>query len=194
MPTDRAQKFLATLERTRPIPTKEVEAIILRQGFPCFPPWLEFHERYAGYIEPIGRDTAVWGLIHRESHWHTPGEATIDHFEENDEWEIICAEVHPSYNYTLNQAGEFGDGRAISFDVKVERNALGASFSARGPSRYLQPADLADPALSERIRKWMPSALDKAASDKYRRYYADDRLLVREDAKTGELIDGWERL
>ena len=85
-------------------------------------------------------------------------------------------------------------GRAISFDVKVERNALGASFTARGPWGYLQRTDLTDPALSDRIRKWMPYSLDKAASDKYRRYYADDQLLIREDAKTGQLIDGWERL
>jgi hypothetical protein len=55
----RAEKFLETLERRPAVPTKGVEAIIRDQGAPCFPSWLEFHEQYAGYVDVIGRDSAV---------------------------------------------------------------------------------------------------------------------------------------
>jgi len=164
MLTSRAANYLAGLERLERVSTREVETTLLGQGFPCFAPWLEFHERYAGYVEPMGRDVAIWGIVHRRSEWLDSGRADVDREIKMDIWYAVCADVHPAYNYRLNNDGEFFGRMATSFDVKIERNALVASFSAKGPNRYIT-SELHDAAFAQRLRAELGPRLDAAASD-----------------------------
>src|SRR5215467_1789624 len=107
MLSSRAVAFLSTLERRSFVPTRKVEEIIGNRGYPCYPKWLEFHERFAGYVETIGPDVAVWGLIHENPQWLLPMKADIDREPLQETWYITCADVHPSYNYRLDDKGEF---------------------------------------------------------------------------------------
>src|SRR5258708_6735285 len=96
MLTQRATRFLTNLERRSAIPTKEIESIIRSKGYPCFAPWLDFHERFAGYVEVWGRDWAIWGLAHGAPHWLAPQAAEIDREPHEETWYISCVDCHPS--------------------------------------------------------------------------------------------------
>src|SRR6185295_3182144 len=124
MLTERARKYLATLQRMEAIPTRDAEASLRQQEVPISPAWLDFHDRYAGYVEPMGHDVAIWGLIHREPTFLEAGRVSVDHIVQPDldEWYVVCADVHPSYQYELDSKGEFFE-KARSFDVLVEQNA-----------------------------------------------------------------------
>jgi hypothetical protein len=127
MTTARAQRYLATLHRQDPEPIAAVREAIARELSPPPEPWLEFHERYAGYEEPLGSEEfAVWGIVHRSPYWLAAGEAQVE--RSGTECYVTCAEVHPSFDYRLSATGAFsssgGGRRARSFDVKVERDAV----------------------------------------------------------------------
>ena len=187
----RARSFLETLERRPFIPTREVEAIIREQGYPCFEPWLDFHDRYAGYHERFGRDGAIWGLAHERPQWLLPRKADIDREVNEEIWYVTCADAHPSYSYRLDNTGEFIGAPAERFDVHVERIALGWDFARRtgGRARPLSAGDLRGPAFAgilERVKAFLVSE----ASDRFARYYMTDTLLLVEDASTGALRKG----
>ena len=148
MPSERAQRYLASLERLTPVPTARVEQVLKDQGSPCFPAWLEFHERYAGHVEPIGLERAVWGLVHAQSRWVKPFRAVVTpSLQAEADWLITCAEVHPSYVYQLGDTGFFKVRGADSFELRLERAALRVDFFARpGAQALYAPAD--DAALS----------------------------------------------
>jgi hypothetical protein len=129
--TPRAQKFLTKLRRLPAVPVSDVVAALERAGAPAYPAWLDFHERYAGYVESLGRESAIWGLVHRDSHWIAPGEVDVmrDDAEDGDgQLMVMCAEAHGSFYYRLYEDGHFssygGGGPCESFDVKVEQNAI----------------------------------------------------------------------
>jgi len=190
MLTKRAQDYLRTLARRPAIPASEVERILKGAGSPCFDPWLAFHESYAGYVEPLGRDTAVWGLVHEQGHWIAPGGASVEKEPHDKAWYIVCADVHPSYSYKLDHLGEFLGEPAVSFDVKVERNALVVDFMSRGKTRYLIQ-ELKDPT---RIKELLEgSAIDPHTADKFARYHVSTRYLLKEDAESGGFVYGWAR-
>jgi hypothetical protein len=193
MLTTRAKNFLSTLERRPAIPTEDVEAIIRGAGCPCFAPWLDFHERYAGYLEVFGRDWAIWGLVHEEPVWLPPRQADIDREPHDETWYITCADVHPSYTYQLDDMGEFLGGPAESFDVYVERIALGWDFHRRSEIRILTADELRGPAFQEIFSDRVKAHLVTEASDSFLRYYMNDTYLVVEDASTGRLRNGWQR-
>lgn len=193
MLTERAQKYLQTLKRVEAVPTPEVAGSLRSQGAPVVPAWLDFHDRYAGYIEPIGRDTAIWGLMHREAMFVDDGKVVLDHIVEDgvDQWFALCADVHGSYRYELDDTGTFWGSPARSFDVKVERNALIWSFSYGRKTQYLLNV-VGKPTLDERFRKDLEGQVDEVASDDYSRYYVNDKYLIRE--VDGKFVLGWERI
>src|SRR5436309_12706969 len=96
----RARRFLSTLERRPAVPTEEVEAILTAAGYPCFVPWLAFHERYAGYVEQFYHDWFIWGLVHQDCYWLTPDQARCE--RDGPVWSVACAEGHPTYCYELD--------------------------------------------------------------------------------------------
>jgi hypothetical protein len=122
----RAQNFLATLERRPAVSIERVREALARAECPPIDSWIDFHERYAGYVDPLGREEAVLGLVHEESRWHRENEVFVDN--EEGPWTICCAEVHPSFDYTLHEDGAFhsfgGGGPCASYDVKVEQDSL----------------------------------------------------------------------
>ena len=124
--TSRARSYLVTLERRPAVPLARVVEALARAGCPPLAPWLDFHERYAGIVDPLGRDEAVLGLVHAAPYWRRANEVDVD--EEGGERQILCAEVHGSYDYTLDESGAFrsygGGGPCVSFDVKVEQDAV----------------------------------------------------------------------
>lgn len=180
--SSRARSFLATLERRPTVPAGEVEEIIIRSGYPCFPHWLQFQDRYAGYVERIGWDTAIWGLIQKNT-----DEPEIEVCEGT--WYITCADLHPSYEYRLDNRGEFLGGRAESFDIHVERLSLGWEFCQRGEARVLDADELQGLVFSDHFRKQIKHHLVPEASDRYSRYYMSDTWLVVELARTEEFLD-----
>ena len=132
--SERAQSYLATFNRRQPVPVGLVADALARSGCPRLDRWLDFHSRFAGYEELIGRDLAVWGIVHAEPTWLDPDEATVE--LRDGEWRVICADVHPSYDYWLDSRGHFvglGNGGPYeAFDVKVERDAVMWEASAHG--------------------------------------------------------------
>jgi hypothetical protein len=140
MLSERAQRYLAGLERLPAVPVSRVEQALRDQGQPCFPAWLEFHERYAGYVETLGLERAVLGIVHEQSRWIVPGRAAAARsYEPEAEWFVACAEAHPSHVYQLGDTGFFKTPAAVSFDVKLERSALRLAFLARAGGKLVLP-------------------------------------------------------
>ncbi len=193
MLTERAQKYLASLDRIRPVPTAEVERVLRNQGSVCPPVWLDFHERYAGYVEPMGgTDTAIWGIVHENSYWLAPGQAHIAESREVDvNWFVACAEVHGSYVYELGDTGMFRQRSAESFDIKVERNAARVTFMREAVGRPRMWVRLKDPAFVERVRR--ETVVVPEASDRFYRLQLGDTLCVILDAETDEVCEALTR-
>jgi hypothetical protein len=74
-----------------------VEQMLVDGGYPCPSVWLDFHERYAGYIEKFGKDAALWGLAHPRAIWVDTNSVEAEFDDSDESWTITCADVHPSY-------------------------------------------------------------------------------------------------
>jgi hypothetical protein len=190
--SSRARRFLATLERRPAVPTAEVEAIITGSGFPCFAPWLTFHERYAGYVERSAHDWFIWGLAHRNPYWLGANAVDVDSELDGKTWYITCADGHPSYTYRLEHTGEFLGGPAESFDIHVERLALGWEFKQRGAARVCSVDELRDPAFRQVFEARVKPYWVAEASDRFSRYYMSDSYFVVESVQSGALRRGYQ--
>lgn len=170
----RAEAWLATLSR-RPAPSvDEVLAAFLTQGIEPLEVWLDFHDRYAGYVEPIGAELAVWGLLHDRGVWAPNGRIDYEPDTGDGDSFVTCADVHPSYDYRLDQNGVLLAGPAASFDVHVERQALRWWFCAVGrPSCRFNVKKKSE---IEEIRS--ATTLVSEASDAEVEYYVGDRMLA----------------
>lgn len=140
----RAQSYLATLRRHPAVPVDEVAKALDRAGAPPYPAWLDFHERYAGFEEPLGRESAIFGIVHAHSYWLKPGEASVEK-EDDGRHSVACAEVHGSFDYRLYEDGSFtsfgGGGPCETFDVKIEQNAAFREATSDG-RRWIRHLDL----------------------------------------------------
>jgi hypothetical protein len=194
MLTERAERYLARLQRIPPVPVSTVEKVIRDRGQKYFDSWLSFHDRYAGYVEPLGRDTAIWGIVHAQSHWIKPGHAIVEKEPHENVWYVTCAEVHPSYNYLLDDQGEFLGRPAQSFDIKVERNAILDEFVSSKQSKFVLAEELRQAGLSAASPDDFRRHLIEAASDKYFRYYVTEPFLLVEDVEDEKFIEGWRHL
>jgi hypothetical protein len=166
-----AVAYLATLRRYPAVPLQQVAEALKRQNYPVFESWLEFHERFAGYEEIIGRDTAIWGIVHAEPRWaFAPYQAWVQ--ARGSDWCVACADVYPQYDYNLNSAGEFvsygGGGEHESFSRRVERGALGW-HAAAGGRKWRQDCNLRDKVKDnvESFLQWTDARIVVEASDKY---------------------------
>jgi hypothetical protein len=178
----RAREWLATLERRSAPSVAEVREALKRAGAPAFEPWLSFQERYAGYVEPIGREVSVWGLLHESPAWAPKNAVEVEHTAAEDLWLVTCADVHPSYEYRLDQKGALLAGPARSFDVHVERVALRAWFCSRGQAPTLA-FNVKKPKLVERISA--ETELVREASDEhFEHYLGADILAIHEVARS----------
>jgi hypothetical protein len=185
----RATAYLSTLRRTEPVPTRVVEDL-LRASLAAPPAtWLDFHERFAGYVEPLGNEAAAWGLTHRRSHWYTPMTVSIEGSLQPEAGAFIaCADVHPSYVYKLGDTGFFRDPAAQSFERKVERNAVRVEFFARG-TKASRVYELSAAAFVDRAKA---APLISEASDGFLRVYASERVFAVQRVKDERFIEGWQ--
>jgi len=185
--SERARRYLSKLNRITPVPTEEVERTLQRQELECFPAWLDFHERYAGYVEDLGLgEKAVLGIIHATTWWFTPGKAEVQRsYDDNAEWFVWCAEAHPSFEYELGDTGFFFHRPAASrFEVYLERVAAKLEFFAQPGAKY-RGAWLPPPPL--------PPDYDAlavpAASDKHCRLLMSEKFYMLCDTATGRIIE-----
>ena len=130
--TERANRYLESLERRPAVSTERVQRAIEDQGVEPFDAWLTFQERYAGYVQPLGRDQAVWGLVHEKAKWMRPNAVVLEERVRNF-WFAVCADVHPSYGFWLNCEGEITNGPASSVEVYIERLAVQWEFCGDSP-------------------------------------------------------------
>ncbi|MCX2794703.1 hypothetical protein SAMN05660479_02242 [Microbulbifer thermotolerans] len=187
MLTDRAKKYLATLERVPSIPTREIERILSDNEYPCIPEWLEFHDRFSGYIEPLGLDRAVWGLAHNSPVWMDSFSVDVECDKIEGTFEVVCADVHPSYNYTIDDRGHFFGLASESFEIYVERKAVGFLFSKAGSVRPIRVADIEDEVIGHILNK---ENLISEATDKFFTYYRYDNYLCVQNSENLS-INGW---
>lgn len=175
MTSARAQNWLAKLERRRAPSVQKAREALLRAGAEPFDAWLSFHDRYAGYVEPIGQELAVWGLLHESPAWAKKDGVEVEHVPAEHLWLVTCADVHPSYEYRLDQNGGLLEGPARDFDVHVERVALRSWFCTSGQAPALA-FNVKKPKLVERIRS--ETELVPEASDADFEYYLSTTTLA----------------
>ncbi len=173
--TETAAKYLATLDRLPHVSATTVEELLRDAGQPCFEPWIVFHDQFAGYVERIGRDVAVWGIIHEKPQWLAPFEADIETEKDGTTFYVTCADVHPSYGYQLDNKGEFLGFPAENFSIHVERSAAGWAFKSGFNTEALRQAELRDPAFLEQLAR---ASVIESASDRFFQYLRDDDILV----------------
>lgn len=193
MLSQRGQDFLASLERRPSVPTAQVEAILAAAGV-VNPAWLDFHQRYAGYVLDLGRDIAVLGLVFDAAEWFEPGEPRFFRVQHTGEiWGIACADAHPSYEYVLTVEGQFQGGLAESFDVFVEQSACLWWFRSRGKVRLCKISTIQDDEFRARLLERPTLQPVPEASDQFTRVLMDDEYLVFDDPREDRLSEVWER-
>jgi hypothetical protein len=173
--------YLATLRRGDPVPVEVVESSLTKAGSPVFDQWLNFHSRFAGYEEVIGNEVAIWGIVHADPHWLTPYEVTVKFGK--DGWRVVCADVHPSYDYWLDSKGQMvglGNGGPFeTFDVKVERDAVFWEACAQGRSWGIDFPLTESLIPINRLRESIPGLqIVPEASDKYGTSWKSSDLIV----------------
>ena len=182
--SDRAQKWLNTLKREPAVSTEELKVALERIECPAFESWLEFHEKFAGYVQPLGDDHAKWGLIHAQAQWMPDGgvDAEID----GEMWLISCADAHPSYQYILEDNGHFLGGPSERFDIQVERFALQWWFAHQGsiPERRF---NIQNKKAIERITT--TTTLVPEVSDQYYEYFLGEDILAEWDPEEKRWIE-----
>jgi hypothetical protein len=188
MLTKRALTYLSSLTRLPHTSVADVQATLCSQGLPCFPPWLDFHDRFAGYIEVLGRDRAIWGITHVDGTWLREGLADVDKELYEDRWYVRCADVHPSYNYLLDHQGEFLGYPADSFDIKVERDALVHELASRGKVKRLSRSAARAPEVISMIEAARQNPVPEA-SDQHFRYFAAPECIVAERVESNEVSE-----
>jgi hypothetical protein len=125
--------------------------------------------------------------------WLLPRRADIDRESQEEIYYITCADAHPSYTYQLDNKGEFLGFPAESFEIHVERIALGWAFSQSEPTRPIVMSELRSSYMQEVFATQMKPHLIAEASDKFSRYYMNDTYLLVENTETGMLRRGSQR-
>lgn len=185
MLSPRAQRYLEQLERRPHVEDlAEVRAALEEAGVPATDALLDFHERYAGYVQG-GPDVFVWGLVHAAPQWVAA--MAVEEIEENGLHYVTCADGHPSYALALDQHGVHYTTacvpRATRFDVMTEQKALVhervSAASQRGPVAYRRLELCNDRAeLREGLLPRLAGAEIAEACDRYGNVYATDELVL----------------
>ena len=173
--------------REKPFPTKRVEELLIEGGHTPHPIWLDFHDTYAGYIQPVGGgDAAIWGLVrdHEPKYWFEPGAIPYVSKTPRKPGETVpCADVHPVHDYLLDSDGRFHwlGGACRTFEIMLERQGLVHGLYQQGRVERTVLKYWKKPASEdlEAVAESMKDAQVDEASDEGSRYYAkDSRILV----------------
>jgi hypothetical protein len=193
--TQRAQTWLSTLVRETPMPTLEVERLIRDAGGTPHALWLDFHDRYGGYVEVVGPgEVAVWGLARAADAIPPNAFTQPDHvFIRAGDGEypetIACAEANPVHEYELYADGWFAGlgGPCPSFDIKVERHGLMHELFSRGKIHESVLRDSNAPA-SQQLLHDVASWLVPEASTKDTQFFFTPDRLVRFDPAIKQIL------
>jgi hypothetical protein len=156
-----------------------VRQALTKAGYPVVATWLAFHASFAGFVEPLGAgEVAVYGLLHAHGRWLQGVEAEAD----SEGWIVMCADVHPSYDYWLTEEGELlgvgGGGPFQSFSVKVERDAIVWAQTRAGWRLWQEPYAWQGAALDAERDKLSPYRVREASDGHSVTYLAPNRLVV----------------
>lgn len=196
-----AIRYLRALRRYDMPSRVETARAIASEKCPAFDAWLSFQERFGGYEEVIAHDKAIWGIVHHTASFLTPERAAVERGE-HGAWRVACADVHPAYDYWLDEEGIFcGCGEfAERFEIKVERNALFWSVSVAQHRPWSVDFDnslgLMVGGVHE-LRKRLDAQKVDDASDKFAAYWSTPDLIIV-DRAAGAIVyvarDARERL
>lgn len=185
----RGRAYLESMSRVDHASSEVVAGLLLAEGCPVAAAWLEFQDAFGGYVEPIGHDVAIWGVVHSDPDWLLPDSVEVEH-KAGSAWRIVCADVHPSYDYWLDETGQFvsvGSGRYEKFKTKVERNAVFWEMVSSGRTWTIS----SDPPSGSRIPGFVAQSDCKPvaeASDRYSTLYKSESIIL---VVTGEKATTW---
>jgi hypothetical protein len=184
--TKRAQTWLSTLDRETPVATTLVEQWIRDVGGTPHRAWLDFHERFAGYVEELAPgELAIWGLARAKdaeppSMWRKPETVFVVLPSAGDE-RISCADAHPVHEYELRANGTFmgAGGPCPTFDMKVERQALSHAFSQAGTPRQTLVTKSGDlPEHQKLLQDMAPFLVPEASTPRAQYFLAPRRFVI----------------
>jgi hypothetical protein len=175
--TDRLHRYLESLERRPHIFDRgQVANAISDFGIPVETWLLDFHDRYAGFVQPIGLDEAVLGILHENSKWLGPN--GIDGDNDPDDWMLCCADAHPSHGYQFTSDKLFIGGCGSSFDTIMDRKALWHEFASTGQIQYIVAHPNSIDEIAWRLIEETSATIDRS-SDETEKLYTADQLLIR---------------
>lgn len=194
--TKRAADWLATLSRETPMPTAEVERLILAAGGTPHPVWLAFHDAYGGYIEETGPgEIAIWGLARSVSAepppmWLPPDSVELVPAQYHFPEAIRCADVHPVHEYELGADGAFRGlgGPADTFEMKIERHGVMKEFYDRGRVEQTLLTHKADEPQHQKLLNDMAHALVPEASNSAAKFYLESKRILRYNPFIKQLV------
>ena len=192
MLSERAKKYLATLEREPAIIDEEkITAALEEAKIPIFEPIVKFQMEYGGYVEWYGFNDFHWGILHHKPEpdsFLEPNE--IDFYVEDGEYYITCANCHRSDTWTLDSKGALywcGFFKASSFEKKLERDAFATELDLLGKVNRIR----FDAPEEDVVRILVPRLQNKIiaeASDEYQALYLEDNLYVAVDFKDNAIM------
>jgi len=175
--SQRALDYLNTLERVSRVSPERLKVLMLEQGIEPVDIWLAFQESYAGHVESLGYDGAVWGIAHESKRYFEypkPYQIEHDYYEHEKARVVTCADVHATYDYTLTEDGRFLGRPCDRFEIYIEQNALWREFidlHTKAEARHLFNDTSFDTHLDTETRK-IPEA-----SDSHHTYVVNDTIL-----------------
>ncbi len=185
--TERANAWLATLDRETPLAAAVVDRLIREAGSTPHPEWLAFHDNYAGYIEQVGPgDIAIWGLARPADAspapiWFAPDSDSIVPAQYHFPEAVLCADAHPVHGYELGADGAFRGigGPAATFEMKLERHGLMKEFYDRGKVRRTFVTRKCDEPQNHYLLRDMAEAFVPEASDKAMQFFLEPKRLLQ---------------
>lgn len=184
--TARCERYIASLQRRPHVTDLGLVRQRLEERGLNPPDWLlEFHGRFAGYVEPMILDEAVYGLVHEDSRW-LPGGLDVE--IEPSDWMVACADAHPSYDFWLGSDGSFAGsgvgGPAESFVHKLEQDALLWTLERDGSWRRVRPAGQAIIAMTAVADNRVAEASDSFTTV----YYGPNAVVLQRSCGNTELF------
>ncbi len=207
MPSSRLTKYLQTLDRLPAITdVKTVSEIIETSGLPIIKPVIEFHCKYAGFVQPYGRVQFIWGLFHSNPHDYSffqPNRPHCDTMDENFRI-FTCCNCHASDHWFLDETGAlywcYYPPLATSFEKKIERDAVAWELNSTNEALFKVEFDRPITEILPELLPGFSDGLIEEASDHIESLYwhKDVYAAVKGDSmkcyiiggETSSLLDG----
>ncbi|WP_236520221.1 hypothetical protein [Sandaracinus amylolyticus] len=178
------------------MPTMQVERLIRDAGGTPHAVWLDFQERFGGYIEVVGPDDfAIWGLARAADAklpptWSEPNRVHISPGYDGFPEAIACADANPVHQYELRADGWFAGigGPCPSFDMKVERHGVMHEFYSRGVVHETLVTRQSDAPEHQRLLQDMAQWLVVEASSDGAQFFLAPRRLLRFYPRVRQMI------